>query len=106
MGTKDIIVVAINYRLAALGFLSIPAANIAGNMGLLDQRMALRWVHQHIGAFGGDAERVTLMGWSAGAASVGYHMTSGDDVPLLFHRAIMMSGSSANPWAVQNDNSE
>lgn len=99
----------------------MPGANITGNVGLLDQRMALRWVRQHIGAFGGDADRVTLMGWSAGAASVGYQIemdaaaeaTTTDErdddassSALLFHRAIMMSGAPTNPWAVQRDDSE
>lgn len=106
---QGIVLVACNYRLAALGFLTLPAAGIGANRGLLDQRMALRWVQRHIGAFGGDPDRVTLMGWSAGAASVGYQMQAGtvgsaESSELLFHRAIMMSGAPSNPWAVQKPN--
>lgn len=103
---------SVSYRLGALGFLAIPSANISGNYGLLDQRVALQWIRRHIDAFGGNAQRVTLMGWSAGAAAIGYHMMnkSSDDEnqveEQLFQRAIMMSGVPQNPWAVQNDNSK
>ena len=62
----------ISYRLNVLGFLSGPAVAEHGdfNTGLLDQRAALEWVQRHIGKFGGDPERVTIMGESAGGASV------------------------------------
>lgn len=94
----------INYRLGALGFMSLPAANVTGNYGLLDQQMALKWIQRHISAFGGDRKRITLMGWSAGAASVGLHMLA-DSSKGLFHRAIMMSGTAINPWAWNVDGS-
>ena len=54
----------------------LPDDNIAGNMGLLDQALALKWVQEHISHFGGDPNQVTIMGESAGAASVTYHMLS------------------------------
>lgn len=68
----DIVGVGISYRLNALGFLSGSAVAENGdfNAGLLDQRVALEWVQRHIGKFGGDPERVTIMGESAGGASV------------------------------------
>lgn len=91
------IVVTINYRLGALGFLAHhalrtedPAHPSSGMYGLEDQRAALAWVRDNIAAFGGDPNRVTLFGQSAGAMSVCFHMAS----PLsagLFHRAIMES---------------
>lgn len=88
------IVVTINYRLAALGFLSSAESQqeaATANYGLQDQQLALKWVQSHIAAFGGDPGRVTLMGQSAGAISGCIHMVS----PLsagLFHRAILQSG--------------
>ena len=70
-----IVAVSINYRLGALGYLflrdSLGAGFCDGNMGLLDQICALRWVHDNIEAFGGDPGRVTLYGVSAGGKSVG-----------------------------------
>ena len=68
----DIVGVGISYRLNALGFLSGSAVAKNGdfNAGLLDQRVALEWVQRHIGKFGGDPERVMIMGESAGGASV------------------------------------
>ncbi|KAJ9600061.1 hypothetical protein L9F63_009642, partial [Diploptera punctata] len=93
-----IILVSINYRLGALGFLSTGDEVIPGNNGLKDQVMALRWVQQNIAHFGGDPSNVTIFGMSAGAASVHYHLLS----PMskgLFHRAIAHSGSALNPWA-------
>ncbi|MBK7154726.1 MAG: carboxylesterase family protein [Sandaracinaceae bacterium] len=73
---ENIIVVSMNYRLGALGFLSHPALtdesadSISGNYGLLDQVAALEWVRDNIRAFGGDPERVTIAGQSAGGISV------------------------------------
>ncbi|MCO5590304.1 hypothetical protein L7F22_044273 [Adiantum nelumboides] len=66
----DVILVTINYRLANLGFLNVPGTNITGNYGLADQIVALQWVQKNINAFGGDPERITIWGQSAGAGSV------------------------------------
>lgn len=69
-----VLAVSFNYRVGALGFPSSAAADAAGclNLGLRDQRMLFEWVRDNVGAFGGDAGRVTLMGMSAGAHSVGF----------------------------------
>jgi len=89
------IVVAPNYRLGALGFFGHPAlateGTVAGNYGFLDQRAALVWVRDHIGAFGGDPGNVTIAGQSAGSRSVGLHLLSPGSQGL-FQRAIMQSG--------------
>ncbi|KAF1624600.1 UNVERIFIED_CONTAM: Acetylcholinesterase, partial [Eudyptes pachyrhynchus] len=96
---EGVVVVSMNYRLGALGFLALPGHPEApGNVGLLDQRLALRWVQSNIGAFGGDAGAVTLFGESAGAASVGLHLLSAASRPL-FRRAVLQSGSPNGPWA-------
>ena len=87
----NIIVVTINYRLGPLGFLSLGTEEIPGNMGQLDQLMALQWVQDHIGSFGGDKELVTIMGQSAGAAAVTYHMFS-PKAKGLMKRVIANSG--------------
>ncbi|XP_055620172.1 juvenile hormone esterase-like [Toxorhynchites rutilus septentrionalis] len=89
---QDIVLVTINYRLGSLGFMSTGTPDCPGNMGFKDQVMALKWVRDHIHHFGGNAESVTLMGYSAGALSSGLHMIS----PMsrgLFHRVIAMSAS-------------
>lgn len=72
----DVVVVTINYRLSTLGFLALPDGVINGNFGLADQVMALDWVKEHIAAFGGDPDRITVFGQSAGAASVRALMAS------------------------------
>jgi para-nitrobenzyl esterase len=90
----DIIVVTLNYRLGALGFLAHPALGpegAVGNYGLQDQQAALRWVHDNIAAFGGDPDQVTIAGESAGGMSVCDHMVAPESKGL-FRAAIIQSG--------------
>ncbi|XP_044839385.1 acetylcholinesterase-like [Mauremys mutica] len=94
--TENVIVASMNYRLGALGFLSLPPA-APGNAGLWDQRLALRWLRDNAAAFGGDPARVMLSGHSTGAASVGFHLLSPGS-QSLFTRAVMQSGSPTSPW--------
>lgn len=104
LARHGVVVVTLNYRLGALGFLAHPSLSkesnrhVSGNYGLLDQIAALRWIRENIAAFGGNPENVTLFGQSAGSTSIGFLMVS----PLargLFHRAIAQSlgGSFAGP---------
>jgi para-nitrobenzyl esterase len=94
----DVIVVTINYRLGALGFLAHAALtaespdHASGNYGLMDQAEALRWVQRNIGFFGGDAFRVTIFGESAGGLSVHSQLASPGSHGL-FQRAIVESGA-------------
>jgi para-nitrobenzyl esterase len=102
-GTKlaadGVVVVTINYRLGALGFLAHPAlasrpGGPAGNYGLMDQQAALRWVQRNIARFGGDPDNVTIAGQSAGGLSVLAQMVS-PGARGLFQRAIVQSGTFA-----------
>ncbi|XP_037579182.1 acetylcholinesterase-like [Dermacentor silvarum] len=95
----DVVVVSVNYRLGILGFMNANSPEAPGNVGLLDQNMALKWVQRNIRYFGGDPERVTLFGESAGSWSVHAQIMS----PLsegLFKRAVLMSGTmfSLDTW--------
>ncbi|XP_033724926.1 acetylcholinesterase-like [Pecten maximus] len=94
----DIIVVSINYRLGPLGFLYYGNEEAPGNVGLLDQVLALQWINKNIENFGGVPNDITLFGESAGAASVSYHLMSEMSQPL-FQRAIMQSGTCLSHWA-------
>jgi para-nitrobenzyl esterase len=85
----DLVAVSINYRLGALGFLCLPGVS-DGNLGLLDQVAALRFVRDNIAAFGGDPDNVTVVGQSAGAASIAILMTM-PQARGLFRRAILQS---------------
>ena len=68
---EDVIIVSVNYRLGALGYLCLEdEKTVAGNMGSLDQIAALQWVQGHISHFGGDPDRVTIFGESAGGFSI------------------------------------
>ena len=93
---KGVIGVTLNYRLGPLGFAALPElkqeAGFTGNYGLFDQLAALRWVRENIAAFGGDPEKITLMGQSAGGMSVQLHCES----PLsdgLISGAVISSGT-------------
>ncbi len=92
---QGVVVVTINYRLGALGFLSHPALNDtagrSGNYGVMDQTFALQWVRNNIHTFGGDPSNITLAGQSAGAASVLTQLNT-SKATNLFHKAILQSG--------------
>jgi para-nitrobenzyl esterase len=93
------VVVTVNYRLGALGFLAHPAladhaGGANGNYGLMDQQAALRWVRHNIARFGGDPQNVTIAGQSSGGLSVLEHLISPGSRGL-FQRAIVQSGAFA-----------
>ncbi|WP_242538596.1 carboxylesterase/lipase family protein [Trinickia acidisoli] len=105
LASRGIVTVTVNYRLGVFGFLALPemaresAYGAAGNYGLLDQQAALHWVRENIAKFGGDPDKVTIGGESAGAVAVSAHMAS----PLskgLFTRAIGQSGAAFGPLTV------
>ncbi|KAJ8007745.1 hypothetical protein DPEC_G00097400 [Dallia pectoralis] len=97
--SEKVIVVSMNYRIGALGFMALHSSLEApGNVGLLDQRMALQWVQDNIQFFGGNPKQVTIFGESAGAVSVGLHLLSPGSRPT-FTRAILQSGAPNCPWA-------
>ena len=88
----DVVVVTVNYRLGALGFLHAPELGATGNEALLDQIAALRWVRSEIGAFGGDPANVTVFGQSAGGFDIAQLMAMPAAVGC-FDKAVPMSGS-------------
>ncbi|KAI4465583.1 carboxylesterase [Holotrichia oblita] len=96
---QDIVVVSIAYRLGILGFFSTGDMVQPGNNGLKDQILALKWIKDNIRAFGGDPESITIFGESAGGASVSF-LTQTPLTNGLYHRAIMQSGTSHCPAAI------
>ncbi|CAN8102093.1 unnamed protein product [Discula destructiva] len=96
---KPVVAVSLNYRLSAFGFLWGGREPISANNGLRDQRLALRWIQENIGAFGGDPAKVTIWGESSGALSVGKHLIAyGGRDDGLFRGAILESGGMAEKW--------
>ncbi|KAH9970755.1 carotenoid ester lipase precursor [Lactifluus volemus] len=93
---EPVVYVSMNYRLSALGFLAGKEVKDAGvgNLGLHDQRLALKWIQKYIFIFGGDPKKVTIWGESAGAVSVSLQMLANNGNPHgLFRAAFMQSGS-------------
>ncbi|HYZ92014.1 MAG TPA: carboxylesterase/lipase family protein [Actinomycetota bacterium] len=100
-----VVVVTINYRVNAFGFLELGelfGASFAetGTLGIQDQVAALQWVHENIAAFGGDPGNVTIFGESAGGGSVGTLLAT-PSAQGLFHKAIPQSGAAH--WSLQRD---
>src|SRR4051812_32502552 len=99
----DTIVISINYRLGAFGYLALPQLDAetpqgSGSWGLMDQLQALKWVRREVKAYGGDPKRVTIAGQSAGAGSV-CGLLAAPSAKGYFQRAIIESGSSSCPSA-------
>lgn len=95
---EDVIVVTINYRQHALGFMWIPSKGISGNAGLKDQQAALQWVHENISSFNGDPGRICLFGESGGAGSVHFQVMNPKSRKFI-SSAICQSGTIVNDWA-------
>jgi len=105
LASRGVVTVTVNYRLGVFGFLAMPEMarespnGAAGNYGLLDQHAALRWVRENIDKFGGDPDKVTIGGESAGSVAVSAHLAS----PVskgLFARAIGQSGAGFGPLTI------
>ncbi|KAK7482269.1 hypothetical protein BaRGS_00026512 [Batillaria attramentaria] len=99
LAAKGVVVVAINYRLDALGFLCTEDDVIRGNFGLWDQVKALQWVRDSISSFGGNPHDVTVFGESSGSVSVSQLLLS-PEATGLFQKAIMESGVSLVEWGM------
>ncbi|MCR5337405.1 MAG: carboxylesterase family protein [Lachnospiraceae bacterium] len=96
LASRGIVVVSVNYRLGALGFLSHEeitkeAPDAPGNFGFLDQKAGLHWVHRNIAAFGGDPDRIVIAGQSAGGCSVINQLTCKDNFDII-KGAVVISG--------------
>lgn len=96
LASRGVIVVSVNYRLGAFGFLAHPeitkeAPDAPANFGLLDQQAGLKWVYRNIAAFGGDPEKITLAGQSAGGASVMHQFTCEENYKMI-KGAVVLSG--------------
>ena len=108
---QGVIQVTVDYRLGALGFLAHPefakrdVTGATGNYGFLDQVMALRWIKENIAAFGGDPERITVHGYSAGGISSKLHLISPLSRDLLFGSIVQSGGSlnAADPFRPVDD---
>ncbi|XP_072038915.1 acetylcholinesterase-like [Amphiura filiformis] len=96
----EVIRVNINYRLATFGFLTTGDDILPGNYGMMDLVEALKWIQTNIHAFGGNRDKVTIFGQSAGSAGVNYLILSKQSRGL-FNQAIMESGAAIAPWAFQ-----
>jgi para-nitrobenzyl esterase len=102
LARQGVVVVSINYRIGILGYFAHPLLSkespykVSGNYGLLDIIAALKWIQHNIRAFGGDPDRVTTFGHSAGGMNISYLMAS-PFAKGLFHRAITESGTALTP---------
>ena len=99
MAETQLIYVSIQYRLNLFGFLYMDHESAPGNQGLLDQYLALTWIHNNIQYFGGDSTQITLFGESAGSVSVSLHFLSNLSAKL-FNNAIMESATALSDWAL------
>ena len=90
-GLSNVITVTINYRVGVFGFLQLSGTDAAGNQLLYDQSLAIKWIHENAASFGGDKDRITITGHSAGSSSVSYQLLFKQTWPY-FRNAILLSG--------------
>ena len=98
----DVVVVTVRYRLNVFGYLSLGNVVLPGNSGLLDQYFALYWVSNNIAYFGGDPEKVTLLGTASGAASALLLALSPRSSPLV-RRVIAVAGTPLSPFGLSDN---
>ncbi|KAH8040865.1 hypothetical protein HPB51_013035 [Rhipicephalus microplus] len=99
---SNAIVVTVNYRVSAFGFLAALTPDAPGNVGLHDQRMALRWIKKNVARFGGDPDKITVMGRFTGSMSISIHIAT----PIkekLFEKAVMQSGIAVGDYVFDSD---
>ncbi|KAJ0182978.1 hypothetical protein K1T71_000954 [Dendrolimus kikuchii] len=99
---KDVVIVTLNYRCGALGFLSLNTSEVPGNAGIKDIIQAIRWVKENIQNFGGNPGNVTVFGESAGGVAVSL-LTASPLTKNLISKAIIQSGTALTPWAFQKN---
>lgn len=102
---EDVILVTFNYRLGAFGFLATDDRASAGNMGLQDQILVLKWVKRHIARLGGDPSKVTVLGEDSGAASASLLSVS-PSAHGLFQSVMALSGNALCDQNMQNNPQE
>ncbi|XP_072942033.1 esterase FE4-like [Epargyreus clarus] len=100
----NVVFVTLNYRLGPYGFMCHGTPDIPGNQGFKDQVLALRWIKENIEAFGGNANKITLFGESAGGVSIDYHLHSPQE--KLFNNLILQSGTSYIPALINEGSQE
>lgn len=102
LGNHDVLIISINYRLGAIGFLCLGTEEVPGNAGMKDQVAALRWINKNIKKFGGDPDQVTVAGFSVGAAMAEL-LTLSKSTEGLIKQIVLDSGSALSPWAINRN---
>lgn len=100
--SKGVILVTLHYRLGVYGFMCLDTPDFPGNQGFKDQVLGLKWIHKNIDAFGGDENKITIGGHSAGGMAVNLHLLN--DNEKYFQKAIILSGPASSPWTISESN--